>query len=120
MKTRILDGLIRILKDKDIVEYEYHPSPLPRDLRPGEVITLRSVVRAPVRPGNFTLVWDFNDKKKGWFIDQEHLPVTLDLPVMVEQTTDGKLVDPNIALWVTLDITSRCISEVPSPISSNR
>ena len=96
-------------EDKDIVEYEHHLTALPRDLRPGEVVTFRSVVRAPVTRGNFTLVWDFTDKEKGWFIDQEHLSeVTLDLPVEVKHEAGGRLDEPSIALWTTLNITSRC------------
>lgn len=96
-------------KDKDIVEYEHQLTPLPRDLRPGEVVTFRSVVRAPFSEGNFTLIWDFRDKEKGWFIDQEHLSeVTLNLPFEVKHAAGGRLDEPRIALWTTLNITSRC------------
>lgn len=54
---------------------------LPRDVPPGDSVTLDAVLRAPAKPGEYLLMWDMVHEETTWFSGQGVKPGTARLTV---------------------------------------
>jgi len=53
-----------------LVVFDGTRSPLPRDVPPGDEVTVRARVRAPDRPGRYLLWWDLVHEHATWFSER--------------------------------------------------
>ena len=56
-------------------------APLPRNVAPGEEITLATTIRAPIPPGPYRLAFDLVDEGRCWFADVGNEPIERDVDV---------------------------------------
>jgi hypothetical protein len=68
-------------KGGNLVVLDGHRTTLPRDLAPGETVSLNAVVQAPDRAGDFTLRLSMVQEAVAWFDERGGQP--LDIPVTV-------------------------------------
>ncbi len=54
---------------------------LPRDVPPGDSVTLEAILRAPAKPGEYLLMWDMVHEETTWFSGQGVKPGTARLSV---------------------------------------
>lgn len=54
---------------------------LPRDVPPGDSVTLEAILRAPAKPGEYLLMWDMVHEETTWFSGQGVRPGTARLTV---------------------------------------
>lgn len=54
---------------------------LPRDVPPGDSVTLEAILRAPAKPGEYLLMWDMVHEETTWFSGQGVKPGTARLTV---------------------------------------
>ncbi len=54
---------------------------LPRDVMPGDSVTLDALLRAPAKPGEYVLMWDMVHERTTWFSGQGVKPGTARLTV---------------------------------------
>jgi hypothetical protein len=58
--------------DEDVyLHFDGARTPLPRDVAPGETISVNAIVRAPEQPGNYRLQWDLVHENVTWFDRKE-------------------------------------------------
>jgi O-antigen ligase len=62
---------------------------LPRDVGPGEAITLRAELQAPRSEGRYLLAWDMVQERVTWFSDQGLAPAVVAVTVSAAPTAAG-------------------------------
>lgn len=78
---------------------------LPRDVLPGEAVTLDAILRAPARPGEYLLMWDLVHEDTTWFSGQGVRPGVARLVV-------GNTTSPAPAAWET-----RALKAIPDTLA---
>ena len=65
---------------------------LPRDVGPGETVTLNAEVQAPAAPGSYQLAWDMVQERVSWFSDRDVAPAVV--PARIAETPAAAAVVP--------------------------
>jgi hypothetical protein len=58
-------------RKRQMVVFDGLRTPLPRDLNPGESVTLRALIRAPEKPGEYLLHVTLVQEAVAWFSDRD-------------------------------------------------
>ena len=70
-------------RGRQIVVFEGLRTPLPRDLNPGEAVTLKAVIRAPEKAGEYMLHVTLVQEGVAWFSEKDGGQILI--PILVEQ-----------------------------------
>jgi hypothetical protein len=99
------------LEDTDL-ELSRHPRwPLTRPVAPGETIILQVPLRAPIRGGQYRLVWDMVHENVTWFEAKNRTEVSSQITV----TGNATLAGPPADSQVPATATSRLQFDAPIP-----
>ena len=58
-------------RERQMVVFDGFRTPLPRDLGPGESVTLRATIQAPEKAGNYRLHVTMVQEAVAWFSDSD-------------------------------------------------
>jgi hypothetical protein len=72
---------------KGVIAYAQGVRPLPRDVEPGQSVSITFALKAPVTAGKYRVVWDMEQGSETWFTAQGVLPGVTTLNVLATALT---------------------------------
>lgn len=79
--TRIGAHLYRAGASRDVVDFDWHRQDLPRDVEPGDRVTLDAVLPPLVDPGEYVVAFDLVVEGLTWFADRGSNPASVGVVV---------------------------------------